>query len=234
MGPQQCFTPPATAPWDPINASALLQLHQGTLAMLQPLAAAPGDPTNTSAPLQLHCRTLNNAQPSCSCTTLRIWNSRPSRNCLKCCRTHHLGYISQFIFDICHITGKENSVVDALSWHFVSAIIPSDSIDYAVIAAAQQQDPDLVHHCASASSPQVIDVPIYCSGITIACDTSHPGSPRPYIPEPHQREIFITLHILAHPGICATQCLLTQRVVWSGINVKHQVLGPLLVPVPTF
>ena len=44
------------------------------------------------------------------------------------------------------------------------------------------------------------------------------GTPRPYVPEPIRRVVFDTLHSLAHPGVRATQRLVTARYVWPGIN----------------
>ena len=57
----------------------------------------------------------------------------------------HLDFISQFTNDIRHVKGTENCVVDALSRIEINAIHTDRclSIDFAVIAAEQQTDPEL-------------------------------------------------------------------------------------------
>ena len=52
---------------------------------------------------------------------------------------------------------------------------------------------------------------------TLLCDTST-GTPRPFVPENFRRTVFDSLHCLSHPGIRATQRLVTTRFVWPGIN----------------
>ena len=65
-------------------------------------------------------------------------------------------------------------------------------------------------HCSSRS-------PLPASNSTILCDTST-TTPRPYIPAKFRRVVFDALHNLSHPGINATQKLITERFVWPGIN----------------
>ena len=55
------------------------------------------------------------------------------------------------------------------------------------------------------------------SDATILCDVST-GISRPYVPVEFRRVIFDSLHCLSHPGIRATQCLITARYVWPGIK----------------
>ena len=45
------------------------------------------------------------------------------------------------------------------------------------------------------------------------------GVQRPYVPESFRRAIFDSLHSLSHPGIRATQSLVTSRFVWPSINI---------------
>ncbi len=44
------------------------------------------------------------------------------------------------------------------------------------------------------------------------------GTPRPFVPECFRRPIFYSLYSLSHPGIRATQRMLTSRFVWPCIN----------------
>ena len=44
------------------------------------------------------------------------------------------------------------------------------------------------------------------------------STPRPYVPLSYRRHIFDQLHNLSHPGIRASQKLITERFVWPSIN----------------
>ncbi|XP_029644577.1 uncharacterized protein LOC115218783 [Octopus sinensis] len=52
---------------------------------------------------------------------------------------------------------------------------------------------------------------------SILCDVST-GSPRPLVPEKHQRSVFDALHSLSHPGISATVKLVTARFFWPNMR----------------
>ena len=49
----------------------------------------------------------------------------------------------------------------------------------------------------------------------LLCDFSS-GAPRPLVPTEQRREVFSRIHGLAHPGIRATQRLISARFVWKG------------------
>ena len=61
------------------------------------------------------------------------------------------------------------------------------------------------------------DIPLANSNYTLLCDIST-GSQRPLVPLQWQRTVFDPLHGLSHPGIRATQRLITARYMWPGIN----------------
>ena len=132
----------------------------------------------------------------------------------------HLDFIAQFTSDIRFLKGSSNAAADALSRVEVDAIHvltdTASSIDYAVMARAQQDDPDLTNS-ADSSSLQLRAIPLPTADATLLCDMST-GTPRPYVPQPFRRAVFDALHSLSHPGICATQRLVTARYVWPGIN----------------
>ena len=44
------------------------------------------------------------------------------------------------------------------------------------------------------------------------------GSPQPYVPSELRHTVFDAFHSLSHPGIRATQHLMTARYVWPKIN----------------
>ena len=94
-------------------------------------------------------------------------------------------------------------------------------IDFANIAAEQQADPQLTQPDKTASL-KLQAMPIPATNATIICDVST-GVPRPYVPSKFRRTVFDSLHSLAHPGVRATQKLVTMRYVWPNINkdVRH-------------
>ena len=61
---------------------------------------------------------------------------------------------------------------------------------------------------------------IPATNATIICDLST-GVPCPYVPSKFRRPVFDSLHSLAHPGVRASQKLLTIRYVWP--NIKKDV-----------
>ena len=94
----------------------------------------------------------------------------------------------------------------------------STILDLGEIAKAQKEDPEL-HNMRSAPSSLIFkDIPLPLSDSTIVCDTST-GVPRPFVPSKFRRAVFDSLHSLSHPGIRATQRLITARYVWPGIHM---------------
>ena len=86
------------------------------------------------------------------------------------------------------------------------------------MAKAQATDPQIRALQSSPSSPLVVqDIPLANSNYTLLCDIST-GSQRPLVPLQWRRTVFDSLHGLSHPGIRATQRLITARYVWPGIN----------------
>ncbi len=116
--------------------------------------------------------------------------------------------------------GSANSVADALSRLSVNALHTSASppvMDFRELALAQVDDPEL-NKLREDSSLRLELIPLaLADGLTITCDTST-GVLRPYVPIRFRRAIFDMLHSMAHPGIHATQHLVTSHCVWPGIN----------------
>ena len=121
----------------------------------------------------------------------------------------HLDFIAQFTSDIRYIKGTDNAAADALSRVVVNAMASNTSspVDFHAMALAQKSDPELNRLKLGTSATDV----------TLICDT-FTGSNRSFVPETLRRSIFDSLHGLAHPGIRASQKLLTTRYVWPGIN----------------
>lgn len=130
----------------------------------------------------------------------------------------HMSFFSEFTTDIRFVSGKDNPVADALSRLNINEISSSRPlIDFAIIAQAQQTDKELSELRSSQTSLILQDVTVPGSTTTIVCDTST-GTPRPYIPPYFRRTVFDAVHTLSHPGIRATQRLVTARFVWPRIN----------------
>ena len=121
------------------------------------------------------------------------------------------------------MSGKENTVADALSC--ISTVTPlSSTIDLDALATAQRSDEELNQFCSDLSSSpfDVQDNPVPTSTNTITCYIST-GKPRPFVPKAFRCSIFQSLHNLSHPGIKATQRLITDRYVWPNINGPEHV-----------
>ena len=130
----------------------------------------------------------------------------------------HLDFISQFTSDIRYIKGNDNVVADALSRVEVNVLHDgSPVVDLAMLATAQQQELYLIRLQLSSSSLVLESKPLPDSDLEIVCDVST-GVPRPVVPTSLCRMVFHSLHSLSHPGVRATQHLITSRFVWPGIN----------------
>ena len=134
----------------------------------------------------------------------------------------HLAFISEFSTDIGHISGKENIVADCLSRNASTSTLNNVvlGIDYTAMAIAQTQDADVQAYKTATTGLTVRPIQIHESGPVLLCDVSL-GHPRPIVPRTFQRQVFETIHNLAHPGRKATVKLVAKKFVWHG--VKKQV-----------
>lgn len=89
-------------------------------------------------------------------------------------------------------------------------------VDYAEIAADQAADEELQELIANPAL-EMKKVSFPGTDVTLYADAST-GTIRPYIPHQHRYRLFGKFHNLSHPGIRASQHLLTTRFVWTGIN----------------
>ena len=135
----------------------------------------------------------------------------------------HLSCISQFTTDIRYVRGPDNVVADALSRLELDALQvdqQSSPVDFEEMAAAQLDDPELrqlTRDSPDATSLKFQAVPLSTSHTTIVCDMSK-GVPRPFVSAAFRHQVFNSLHTLSHPGVRATQCLITDRFIWPRIN----------------
>lgn len=124
----------------------------------------------------------------------------------------HLDFISQFTTDIRHISGKFNTVADAMS-----RIEEISCINYEEIAKTQQTDEEFANFRNSPTGLEFKLIQIPNSNVKLYCDVSTEHA-RPYVPLKFRKIIFNNIHGLSHPGTRSTRRLLTQRFVWPSIN----------------
>ena len=131
----------------------------------------------------------------------------------------HIDYISQFTTDIRYIKGSENLPADALSRN-ISAL-SSSPIDYVSIAHDQVDDPEL-QQLKENPSLQMKEVTIPGTDVQLYADTSTKAI-RPYLPKKHRYQLFLHFHNLSHPGIRASQRMMSSKFIWNSINkdVRH-------------
>lgn len=122
--------------------------------------------------------------------------------------------IAEYTSDIRFITGKENTVADALSWIGLNNVKNSQPIiNFRELATAQRLDQELLHLRSSSTALLLQDIEIPKCDKTLVCDTSM-GRPRPYVPAQFRRAVFDALHSLSHLGTRALQRLVSARYVW--------------------
>ena len=130
-----------------------------------------------------------------------------------------LSYVSKFTTDICHVSGKENPVADALSrieigQNMVAAL--HEGLDFTAMARDQQHDPDIQAYRTAITGLRFEDVQIANSSLTLLCDVST-GVQRPIVPTGWRKRVFDSIHNLSHPGILTTIKLVTTKFVWHNI-----------------
>ena len=135
-------------------------------------------------------------------------------------QARQLDYISQFTSTIRHIQGSDNVAADELSRIETNALISRQppTVDFAAMAKTQATDPQIRALQSSPSSTLVMEaIPLANSDSPLYSDTST-GTQHSLVSPEWRRTVFDSLHGLSHPGIQATQKLITARFVWLGIN----------------
>ena len=135
------------------------------------------------------------------------WSSRQQR---------HLAFISEYTTEVKHISGKNNTVADALSRPAISALLQTlPDVDYAAFSLAQETDPQWPVLLKSSLKMEKFSV---APGVMLWCDTST-KKPRPFVPQKWRRIIFDSLHTLSHPSVRTTKRMISERFVWQGLNL---------------
>ena len=129
------------------------------------------------------------------------WTARQQR---------HLVFISEFTTDIKHLSGKSNVVADCLSRTSINNVVLG--VDYAAMANAQAEDPDVEAFPTAITGLQIMPFQIHDNSQPLLCYIST-GQPRPIVPSCFKRQVFETIHNLAHPGHPLTVKPVAQKFV---------------------
>ena len=139
-----------------------------------------------------------------------------SSNSTKCTprQIRHWDYISQFTTDLRYVKGGDNAVADALSRLDVYTLQhQTGTIDYVDMASAQSTNSEIQRFQNGSTTTSLVlkAIPQEGSNLTLLCDTSTDAS-RPVVPGTCRRSVFHALHSMAHPGVRATQHLISTRL----------------------
>jgi cleavage and polyadenylation specificity factor subunit 1 len=135
----------------------------------------------------------------------------------------HLDFIGQFTTDIQHVSGIDNVVADTLSR--INQISIPESIDYEKIAEAQNTDDELKDLLINNDTLKFSRIPlIFNSDKFIYCEVSS-KRPRPFIPKSFRQAVFNSLHNLSHPGIKSSVKILSENVIWPGIQKDTRLMA---------
>lgn len=150
-----------------------------------------------------------------------IWTDhKPLTNAISNAGSHHtpreirhLAFLSEFTTDIRHVKGVDNVPADVLSR--IDAVSLPPLPDPAEFSRLQIEDEEL-KRLRSSSSLRLQDV-AFPGNIIVTCDVTT-EKPRPFVPVSLRRKLFDASHCLSHPGVRATQRLMTSRYVWPRIK----------------
>ncbi|GFY21421.1 retrovirus-related Pol polyprotein from transposon opus [Trichonephila clavipes] len=99
----------------------------------------------------------------------------------------------------------------------ISQIDLLNSNDYSRLSEDKSSDLELQSLMGSATGLELGPVYFAHSDKTFYCDVSM-ATVRPYVTKQFRRQIFNQLHNLSHPGVKATQKLISARFVWKNLN----------------
>ena len=130
-------------------------------------------------------------------------------------------FISQFTTDIRHFRGNDNVVADTLSRVEVNGVLVPH-IDFEAMATAQQDQAlmGIPIEQLSGLSLNLLHVTLPDSSVTLRDILT--GVARPIVPVSHRRLVFQSLHSLSHPGIQATQHLISTHFISPHMNTDFR------------
>lgn len=131
----------------------------------------------------------------------------------------HLDLIGQYTRDIRHIPGKENVVADLLSR--IETINCNFQINFEKLAESQKIDKELTDFMENTESIlqlKLVNLPNSTKAIVCDVSTRHV---RPFITKEFRKQVFHSIHGIAHPSRKATTKQITERFVWP--NMKKDI-----------
>ncbi|XP_066960717.1 uncharacterized protein [Macrobrachium rosenbergii] len=123
--------------------------------------------------------------------------------------------VGEFGCTITYISGRKNTVVDALSRVEINHL--HLGIHYEDLAREQAADPETPAYRTAPTALKWEDVRLGGSGATLLCDTST-GHHRLLVPASMRKQTFDIMHGLSHPSGRTTACLMTEKFMWHGIR----------------
>ncbi|GFW77977.1 transposon Ty3-I Gag-Pol polyprotein [Trichonephila clavipes] len=114
-------------------------------------------------------------------------------------------------------TEKKYSTFDPDTFSRISQIDLLNSNDYSRLSEDQSSDLELQSLMGSATRLGLRPMHVAHYDKPFYCDVSM-GTVRPYVTKQFRRQIFNQLHNLSHPGVKATQKLISARFVWKNLN----------------
>ena len=136
-------------------------------------------------------------------------------------RSRQVQYLSQFTNEIIHIAGINNVIADQLSRPEaeVHTICKALEFDFTMpaFASAQRDDTETQTIRKNGLKDHTISDIICDDGQTVLCSVFK-GKNRPIVPQVLRSVVFNKLHGIAHPGLKATQRLISDRYYWPGLK----------------
>lgn len=131
-------------------------------------------------------------------------------------QTRHIAFLSQFIYDIEHVSGESNTVPDALSRLELSAVddVVPDLLQW---ATDQLNDPELQNILSGRTTTSLALQVRQTANGPVYFDNANNRS-RLFVPKTRRRAIFTALHGQAHGGIEATCRLIKSRYCWLNMD----------------
>jgi len=94
----------------------------------------------------------------------------------------------------------------------------NEAINMERLAESQEKDEELQQFLREEQTGlKLKKFPVPGTKKEVYCDT-RTKIPRPYVTQPYRKQVFASLHGLAHPGVRATVKLITERYVWPNIR----------------
>lgn len=136
----------------------------------------------------------------------------------------HHAYLAEFSTDIQHVSGSVNIPGDALSR---LAAVSSSDVSLEKLAKQQKGDQELQ---TLQSSSTAFYFPNHNVEVTCNISTSRQ---RPFVPLGLRCQAFVSLHSLAHPGIKASQKLVSALCL-AGNEHRRKAVVKILPELPTY